>query len=60
MSMKKIIIAVGLITLMAANGCQRIEGRKETDGSITFEPGEFEPWTNGYENGITITIEPVQ
>lgn len=58
--MKKIVLIIGLVILMTVTGCQQIEGRKEADGTITFEPGEFEPWTNGYEAGITITIEPAQ
>ena len=58
--MKRITLIVGLVILMMIAGCQQVDGRKEADGSITFKPGKFEPWTNGYEAGITIMIEPVK
>ena len=59
MCMKKIVFIISLIAVIIS-GCQQVEGRKEADGTITFEPGEFEPWTDGYEAGVGITIELAQ
>ena len=55
--MKKIFFILSLLIVMIISGCQQVKGRKEADGTITFEPGEFQAWTNGYEAGVGIMIE---
>jgi len=54
---KKIVLVISLVVVIIISGCQQVKGRKEADGTITFEPGEFKPWTDGYEAGVGITIE---